>query len=401
MNTLRVLCERKTRCTEPHLIAVNNGIFNQKTKELKPFTSDKVFLSKSMVNYNPDAKNIVIHNSKDGTGWDVESWMAELHDNPEIVTLFWQLIGASIRPNTRWNKCAWLYSETGNNGKGTLCSLIRNICGPGTHTSISVADFSKEFALEPLLNVSAVITDENDVGIFIDKAANLKACITNDVLWINRKFKTPVAYKFQGFMIQCLNGMPRIKDRSESFYRRQLFIPMNKCFTGAERTYIKDDYLNKKEVLEYVLHKVLHMEFDRLIEPDECRFALDNYKQFNDPVRLFWSEMADEFVWDLLPINFIYDLYKAWYKQNNPGGSPQSRITFGKDLRNNLKNDPTWEWPDEQKKIRSKNRMDAHEPLIIQYELSQNWYNPAARSSNPVEIANFPRLESYRGPSRK
>jgi len=399
MKTLRVLCERKARCADKHLVAVNNGIFNQKTKVLEPFSPDRVFLSKSMVNYIPAATNLIIRNDKDGTDWDVESWMSSLHDNPEVVELLWQLIGASIRPNMRWNKCAFLYSETGNNGKGTLCTLIRNICGPGTHTSISIADFSKDFALEGLLGVSAVITDENDVGVYIDRVANLKACVTNDILWINRKFKAPIAYRYQGFMIQCLNGLPRIKDRSESFYRRQLFIPMNKCFTGAERAYIKHDYLAKAGVLEYVLHKVLHMDFDELSEPAECRNALNDYRQFNDPVRQFWSEMRDEFVWNLLPNTFLYDLYKAWHKRSNPAGQPVARNVFINDLAQILRNDPDWHWLDIRKKVRSNGRMDGYEPLIIRYELV-DWYNPTARSGDPQKIANFPRAANYRGPER-
>ena len=151
--------------------------------------------------------------------------MADLSDDPEIVELLWQILGAIIRPHVRWNKSAWLYSETGNNGKGTLCELMRSLCGDGSYAAIPLINFSKDFALEPLTRSTAIIVDENDVGCFIDKAANLKAVITNDVIPINRKFKTPLSYQFYGFMVQCLNEFPRIKDKSDSFYRRQLFIP--------------------------------------------------------------------------------------------------------------------------------------------------------------------------------
>ena len=51
-------------------------------------------------------------------------------------------------------------------------------------------------------------------------------------------------------MVQCLSHC--IKDRSDSFYRIQSFVPFVKSFTGAERKYIKNDYLERKEVLEYV-----------------------------------------------------------------------------------------------------------------------------------------------------
>jgi len=399
MIALRTLCERKTKCEDSNLVAVNNGVFDRKTKTLLPFSSDYVFITKSMIDYDPKATNHVIHNAKDSTDWDIESWMNDLHDDPEVVDLLWKLIGACIRPNTPWNKCAFLFSETGNNGKGSLCSLIRNMCGPGNHASLSISDFAKEFMLEGLIGVSAVITDENDVGIFIDRTANLKAAITNDLLWINRKNKTAIPYRYQGFMIQCLNSMPRVKDRSESFYRRQLFIPMPKCFTDNERLYIKNKYLKDERVLKYVLKRVLHMDYEELPEPDTCKKALSDYKDFNDPVRTFWNETREEYKWDLLPSSFLYDLYKAWHREANPGGSPLSRNMFLNDLRQLLRDDIDWGWPDPNKAVRSCGRMDDHEQLIIKHELN-NWYDPNARTDNPVKRANFPRAVSYRGPER-
>ena len=171
---LRRHLPRKRRCMDRDLIAVNNGIFNYKTKVLEPFTPDRIFLSKSRVDYNPNAQNVTIHNPDDGTDWDVESWMAELSNDPGIVNVLWQVLGAIIRPFVRWDKSAWFYSTSGNSGKGTLCELMRNLCGAGSYASISLADFSKEFMLEPLIHSNAIIVDENDVGIYLDKVANLK-----------------------------------------------------------------------------------------------------------------------------------------------------------------------------------------------------------------------------------
>ena len=283
MTVLREIVPRKYRCTQANLIAVNNGIFDYDTKTLLPFNPELVFLSKSRVNYIANAKNPVIHNPDDNTDWDVESWMHELSDDPEVVNTLWEILGAIVRPLVSWNKSAWFYSETGNNGKGTLCELMRQLVGSGSYASIPLADMGKDFMLEPLTRASCIIVDENDVGTFIDKAANLKAIITNDVIQINRKFKTPIAYQFYGFMVQCLNELPKVKDKSDSFFRRQLFIPFMKCFTGQERRYIKNDYLHRKEVLEYVLYRVLNMNYYTLSEPEACKLALEEYKEFNDP----------------------------------------------------------------------------------------------------------------------
>lgn len=397
LHILRQKVPRKTRCEEANLIAVNNGIFDYDTKTLMPFTPDKVFITKSRVNYNASAKNPIIHNDEDGTDWDVESWMQELFEDDETRQLIWEILGAIIRPNVPWNKSAWFYSTTGNNGKGTLCELMRQMCGRGTHASIPLSDFSKDFMLEPLVKASAVIVDENDVGTYIDKAANLKAVITGDIIQMNRKFKSPIAFQFKGFMVQCLNEMPKIKDKSDSFYRRQLFVPFTKCFTGAERKYIKNDYLKRQDVLEYVMHKVLMMNYYTLSTPAICATALEEYKEFNDPVRQFMSEIMPDLVWDLAPFSFLYDLYNAWYKKNVGRGDTMSRQSFIQNLTAILPVFPDWACPDKAKKYKPATRMDKPEPLIDEYGLI-DWMNPMYRSSPDINKKCVPVLKTnYRG----
>ena len=379
------------------LIAVNNGIFNYETKTLMDFSPDYVFTAKSKVDYNPNASNVVIHNPDDNTDWDVESWMQELSDDTEVVDLLWKLLGAIVRQNVSWNKSAWLYSETGNNGKGTLCELMRQLCGDGSYASVPLSDMGKDFMLEPLVGVTAIIVDENDVGTYIDKAANLKTLITGDVLTINRKFQKPISIRFHGMMVQCLNEMPRLKDKTNSLYRRQLFIPMTKCFTGMERKYIKQDYLHRKEVLEYVLHKVLHMTYYELPTPDSCAKALDEYKEFNDPVLQFVREILPDLAWDLAPFGFLYDLYRAWYRKNFSGDQFISKQTFVKDLLSDLGDVPEWSCPDKKKAWRPNGKMDVAEPMIAEYDL-RDWMNPQYTASKDVDKRCMPVLKAtYKG----
>lgn len=400
MATLKDSTRRRYRCHNPDLIAVNNGIFDYKAKELLPFDPELVFLSKSHVDYDPSAKNVTIHNDDDGTDWDVESWMETLSDDPEIVELLWEILGAIIRPHVRWNKSAWFYSKKGNNGKGTLCELMRELTGPSAYASIPIADFSKDFLLEPLTRASAIIVDENDVGTFVDRAANLKAVITNDVISINRKYKSPIAYQFYGFMVQCLNEFPRIKDKSESFYRRQLFVPFEKHFKGIERRYIKDDYLHRPEVLQYVLHRVLHMNYYELSEPAATQAVLDEYKLANDPIREFWEELEDEFVWDLLPFPFLYDLYKAWFMKNAPSGTPVGRQIFTAGLLEVIQNSDTWYCTSSAAKIRPGKKMSKPEHLIATYGL-RDWVNPGYPSGPDLDKRCLPALKAnYSGLTR-
>lgn len=395
---LRRLAPRKQRCNNRDLVPVNNGIFDYRTKRLMPFSPEYIFTSKSRVNYNPLAQNVTIHNPDDGTDWDVESWMADLSDDPEIVNVLWQIMGAIIRPNVSWDKSAWFYSESGSNGKGSLCALYRAVCGNGTCVSIPLSDFSQDFKLEPLLHASAIIVDENDVGTYIDKAANLKSVVTHDVLSVNRKHQSVISVQFKGFMVQCLNSMPKVKDRSDSFYRRQLFVPFTKCFTGVERRYIKDDYIHRKDVLEYVLYRVLNMNYYELDTPKACQDALNEYKEFNDPVRQFMSEIMHQLVWDVVPFTFLYDLYRAWYVKNAGGkGEVKGSQTFKKEFLIRLKEYPDWICEGKDKVYKPGQKMDKAEPLIAEYDL-QEWMNPNAIGSHDIEKRCHPVLKSgYNG----
>lgn len=380
---------RVFRTKDRNLVPVNNGIFNFDTKKLIDYSRDYVFLGKCHVDYVQNPVSPVIHNDKDNTDWELEEWVRALSDDPDVVNLIWEIIGACIRPNVSWNKAAWLYSTQGNNGKGTLCTLMRNLCGDGNHTAIQLSAFSKDFALESLVKASAIINDENDTDVYIDKAATLKSVITGDVFQMDRKFKTPISFQFKGFMVQCINSLPKVKDRSNSFYRRQLIVPFLKNFAGMERKYIKDVYLARKDVLEYALWRVLSMDYYELSDPDACRALLLEYKEVNDPVRQFWAEMEEQFVWDLLPYEFIYDVYLKWLDVSNPGSKPLGKTRFKNHLKEIVQatSDIWWVPPQEEymemckgkpvKKLRDKlfNRkdmMDKPETLIKKYRL-QDW----------------------------
>lgn len=394
---MTILAPQGKLCNDVDLIPVNNGLFDYATKTLGPFDPSKIFLSKPHIDYNPNSSNVVIHNDDDNTDWDLESWLEDLADNdPEILDLFYKMVGATLRPNVPWNKSIWLYSTVGNNGKGTLCAMIRELLGPHAHTSVKLSEFSQDFMLEGIIQKQAIITDENDVNVFIDKSASLKAIITNDVLQINRKYKTPISYRFRGFMIQCINDQPKMKDKSDSLYRRMLIVPMMKSFTGKEKTYIKNDYLKRPEVLEHLLFKVLNMDYYALPEPQACVQFLNEYKEYNDTVRQFWAEFREDFVWDMLPFTFLYDLYKAWFKRCVPSGTIQSRNTFINDLLNTLRNDDMWYCPDKTKQYRSKSLFSKGETLILQYQL-EDWKNPTYNGSNPNIMCIPSTRPSYRG----
>ncbi len=373
MKRLRMHAPVVSRTTDPHLIPVANGVFDHSRQELMPFSPDWVFLTKSPVSYDEHAENPVIV-MPDGESWDVETWISELSDDEGVPELLWEIISATIRPGVRWNKAAFLHSAKGNNGKGTYCALIRELVGRRGWASIPIANFGKPFALTELIHARAIITDENSVGAFAKDLADFKSVVTGDSFALDRKHRDPISVSFSGMVIQCVNDFPKSRDKSASYTRRQLFVPFNKWFGNTERKYIKDDYLKRPEVLRYVLKRALQMQQTEFSNPDACQELLDQFQRENNPVRDFWAEFEEQFVWDLLPTAFLYELFLGWFRATHPSGTPLNRNDFSSHLLEVLGGNAQWIYTDPQKKHRPGTHMNEPEPLVAEYQLT-NWMN--------------------------
>ena len=148
------------------------------------------------------------------------------------------------------------------------------------------------------------------------------------------------------------------------------------------------------------MYKVLNMNYYTLSEPETCLNVLKEYKEFNDPVRQFFDEFEDNFVWDLLPFPFLYELYKAWFRKNSPSGSIQGKNKFISEIVNVVKSSPKWDCSDKTKNFRSAGKMDQPEPLILTYDL-QEWKNPNYTGGDIAKICSPHLLTFYRGLVRR
>ncbi|WP_231447135.1 DNA primase family protein [Brevibacterium zhoupengii] len=361
------------RCDDPALSPVNNGIFNHTKQELESFSPERVFLSKFPIDYIADAPNPVI-TMPDGQSWDVESWITDLSDDEGVPELLWQIAAAALRPKNRWNRSPWLYGPSGRNGKGTYMELLRRLSGDSAAT-LSIKAFGEQFTKESLLTSTVVLSDENDVGDFVKSSADFKSVVTGDPIQIDRKNRRPVNIIVQGIVVACFNGFPRVRDKSESFNRRPLMVPFDKNFTSGERTYIKSDYLARPDVLRYVLRRALQMQHTALSEPEACTAVMDEFRISNNPVAEFWKELGGQFAWDLLPIGFLYDLFKSWFTRTHPSGIPLNRIEFTRQMKETLAVSDIWEFSD---CTRPGSAMVKPEPLIDEYDLYV-WMNSSYR----------------------
>lgn len=409
----------RVETADPMITAVGNGVYFHETGQLLGYEECRglTLCRKIQTNLNLNAQNVIIHNTDDGTDWDVESWVKEFFDSPEMVEALWSVVQAVCRPGVDWDKTIWFTNTNGRgaNGKSTFCKLLANLIGKEAVRVIDVAHFDTEFALQGIMNAMLIMSTENGVNKFVDEVKNYKILVTKDMVNINVKFGAPYACVYQGMILECFNDLPRIRDKSGSFYRRLYIMDWTKCFTGKERKYITSDYINRQAVLEYVLKKVLvdMPPLKRLPEPPEVREMCDTYIKSNDPIERFMDEMAlpnedgvIELSWDFVPFHFLYDLYRAWYQKTENSSFSLGLNKFTQEIRNWAeKHSDFWEATvDKNGKIRQQRpgkRMDAAEPLILEYDL-KDWMNPAYTGGRNKDILCHPALKAkYSGIFRK
>lgn len=330
---LETLSEVKQQTTKLYLIPVANGIFNKKTQKLEPFNPKYIFTSTIATKYNEYAQSPNIK------GWNVDNWIKDLmSDDDELVQLLWQIISASTNGNYSYRKGAWLVGK-GNDGKGTFQSLIMNLIGRENVASVKAEQFSERFALSQVVGKTCIIGDDSQVS-YLDNAGNYFSVVTGDPVPVEAKGKQPTLAIFNKMIIQSTNFLPKFRNKSNGTYRRLLIVPFNKSFTSDNDDWkIKDDYIKRPEVLEYVLKKALSLNFERFIEPKATQELLEEFKISNDTVLAFVSSDFQEFVSDFLPTTFITAYYQAWCELE--GVRPFSKREFELKLPEQIKDN--WE----------------------------------------------------------
>ena len=384
--------------SDANRIFVKNGIFNKETKQLEPFTQNEYRLAKIQTDYNPNASSPTI-TMPDGLSWSFDMWLDELVDHdPDRLTQMWQIITAALNPGRVYNKCVIFYSRQGNNGKGTLGQVLKNIIGDGLYSSVNIKNFGVRFRTQQLLGKIVNIADENPVGAYIDGTDEFKAAITGDDIQIEAKGKDAYPMQVRMLNIQMLNGTLLTRDKSNSIYRRLLIVPFTHTFTGCERPYIKHDYMDRTDVKEYILKRALESpvitEFITTKENDE---ALYKTKLENNTVIEFLDEFLPQFKWDALPPKFLYELYKSWMSKDNANGKPVKKSVFI-EYATDFFND-TNEWNirlAQGDKITVGQRMDADEPLITEYNLT-DYMDPSYKGSDARIKRAFTRPKTIRG----
>lgn len=327
--------KKRVRTIDKNLSAFNNGILNWKTHELLPFSPDYVFLSKSPIDLKQNVPEVHI-TEPDGSDWTFDKWMDSISTNAEMKYALYALIQATLRPFADWRKIFFFVNSVGRNGKGTFGEVLKQIA-PQAET-LPFAALGEKFLPKSLIYTTLIISDENDAGDNerAKSERNAKALATHDCIDIECKGVDKITARPYLIQVHMYNSVPRMCDTTQSMLERLYMFKFNKTFRGVEKVYIKDQYLKRDDVLEWIVSYVAYNmpALDKMPPLADSAELVQDVKEENNPVEAFLADFNYNFDWNFVPMSALYQIYTLWYRGTHAGNrAKMGDKTFAKVIK--------------------------------------------------------------------
>jgi putative DNA primase/helicase len=225
-------------------IPVKNGLLHLRTRELKPFTPEKVFFNKLPVEYDPRAECP-----------QIDKFLSETLKNSDDKEVFYELGGFCLWKEYKFEK-AFMFVGNGRNGKDKSLELIKRLIGIENCCSVPLASIIPDsFIISEFHNKMANLAGEINNQDLKD-TSEFKALTGRSLKSAPRKFLKPVTFvNYAKFIFAC-NELPMVYDNSKGFWDRWVvlefpytFVPQHELENAPDKTNLK---LRDESIIEKI-----------------------------------------------------------------------------------------------------------------------------------------------------
>jgi putative DNA primase/helicase len=271
-------------------VPVKNGILNIFTKELSPFSSDKIFFNKLPVEYNPEAKCP-----------QIDKFLADVLATEDNKKLIYELAGFCLLKEYRFEK-AFIMVGGGRNGKSKVIEVIKrligldNCCGLQL-TSLTPDSFSVGELFGKMVNIASDISSNE-----LKDASTFKSLTGRDPISVKRKFLRDLTFTNYAKMIFACNTLPMVQETHRGFFDRWVLLNFPFTFVPKEEFDRSEDKVNFKIRDEDIINKITtETEMSGFLNAalEGLKRLLDNriftYEASVDQVKNDWIRKSNSF----------------------------------------------------------------------------------------------------------
>ncbi len=347
-NNILVHLEAIDNQTDNTIIILDDGVYDCKTGDFLAYTDttydsryghivsqSKLYGVKWTDKTSAELeKDCTIYNPDDGTTWSPLQGLIDLVGDGVALQALREIMHFALRHMS--GGFSWWFLNTSGNaagggGKSTVIQIIKNLVG-GERNALCVAydHLGDRFALTGLERKYCIVSDETEGANKKPADTSVyKALSSNGTVTIDVKMEKAYQIKWIGIMIQAINGYPLFSDNSDSTYRRLLALLWEKKLTqnGRKRDYIRDDYINRPEVIQCYMKWALELGCMTTYSNEVIDFCLPNVELMKNAVKTVYGFMPelmrriadDNYFNGMNEVgrNFLYAIYRKWDEEEN------------------------------------------------------------------------------------
>jgi P4 family phage/plasmid primase-like protien len=260
-----------------------------------------------------------------------DSFIAELTNwDKAIENLLLEFVGACISniKGHRMKKALFMVG-LGDTGKSRLKELTETLLGKGNYFPIDLRELEERFATGNVYNKRLI--GSSDMSFLTVKELKIFKKLTGGDS-IPAEFKGVQGFNFTycGLMWFCMNKLPKFGgDDGEWVHERIIQVECkNKIPPERQDKFLLDKMYEERNGIIYkavmALRNVITNGY-KFSEPDSVIVARRKYMEENNTVIAFFDECMVKRPTAVIPTNDgcttgrVYDVYKAWCKDNNHG----------------------------------------------------------------------------------
>lgn len=327
--------------TQPHELAVANGVVNLRTGELRQARQDDYISIASPVIYDPEMP--IPHFAK---------FLETSHPDAEVRSFLQKVLGYSMTNETDEEKMFIHFGSTTANGKSVLMNVLGAILGdhlaPASEkTIIKQKSMSTQRIGQDMVDLGGhrfLMLNETSEGGHLDNEA-VKSITSADLRADRPHAKANVKHRITGKVHLITNHLPHITP-DPAMRRRLVVIPWTQSFVNN-----RDPNLEKKlaselpGILAWLVQGAIRWYADYessqssgLVEPPLVAAELDRFFEEEDEIETWISEScmtldvdSDHKSWT--PNKDLYSDYIRWRQDQGLQGQPFSTNAFGRRLQ--------------------------------------------------------------------
>lgn len=324
-----------------YIVKFNNQIYDIKNKQehdgLDENGNEYDFLN--CLNFNIKQLDDVNQNKLDIVKQTFNLWSKNNEDNERLIR---QIAFAALEGYGRERYI--ILKSNGGDGKSTFQYILELFAGKNNTHRVNLHQFADDNALNNISESTKLIIGDDlqskykvsNVGM-----TNLKSLVTNETLNLNVKFMPNKLVKTHAVMIQNTNTDPNFYENTTAIKSRVLLFEW--CNYDFRKNPITDynldqllgrkKYVGDREFIEALLSYIIFNTeyFNKFTVTNEMQENTENMLESNDTIQLFINELKDQDILNNshLPAKYMYEFYKNWLYENNPGSRPMRAMEFG------------------------------------------------------------------------